>query len=136
MHLESGRTCRILDLKKLNRARNRMVLKKIVDTLNAIPVVAGDGWEELEVGSVFASDLISDMLVSDGDEQLLITSLTTPQVVRTASIVGAVAIILVHRKQVPENLAASARAGMIPLFLSTMTKYDACVRIGRLGPEQ
>ena len=119
-----------------NKVHRQMVLKQVVDTLNATPVFAGAGWEDLEIGSVFASDLISDILVSDGDEQLLITSLTTPQVVRTASIVGAVAIILVHRRQVPDGLAASARAGEIPLFLSTMTKYDSCVRIGGLEQAQ
>jgi hypothetical protein len=113
-----------------------MVLKQIIDELNATPVFAADGWEGLSIDSVFASDLISDILVSDGEEQLLLTSLTTPQVVRTASIVGAVAIILVHRRKVPDGLAAAARAGEIPLFLSTMTKYDACVRIGGLEQAQ
>jgi hypothetical protein len=84
------------------------------------------------VDSVFASDLISDILVSEGEEQLLLTSLTTPQVVRTATIVGATAIIIVHRRQVPAGLEASARMEEIPLFCSTIQKYDACVRIGRL----
>ncbi len=109
-----------------------MMLKQIVDELEATPVFTPEGWDELDVGSVFASDLISDILVSDGHDQLLVTSLTTPQVVRTASIVGAVAIVLVHRRQAPAGLEAAARAEGIPLFRCTMPKYDACVRIGRM----
>ena len=86
-----------------------MILKQMVDKLEAIPVYVPENWEEIQVGSVFASDLISDILVSEGEEQLLLTSLTTPQVVRTAAIVGAAAVIIVHRKQIPPGLAGSAR---------------------------
>ena len=109
-----------------------MDLKQIVDELEAVPVFCPEGWDEIKVDSVFASDLISDILVSEGEEELLLTSLTTSQVVRTGAIVGAVAIVLVHRKQVPAGLEAAARAEDIPLFRSSITKYDACVRIGKL----
>jgi len=90
------------------------------------------GWEVLEIGDVFASDLISDILVSEGDDQLLLTSLTSPQVVRTAALVGAVAIVLVHRRQTPPELSVAAREQEMPLFRSTMTKYDACIGLERL----
>ena len=113
-----------------------MLLKEIITALEAAPVFAPEGWESVEVSTVFASDLISDILVSDGVNQLLITSLTTPQVVRTAGIVGATAIILVHRRQAPAGLEDAARAADIPLFRSSITKYDACVRIGRMEDTQ
>ena len=110
-----------------------MKIKEIVEELDATPLYAESGWEELEVGSVFASDLISDILVSEGEGQLLLTSLTSAQVVRTASLVGAVAIVLVHRRQTPPGLEAAARDQGVPLFRSAMTKFEACVRLGRLG---
>ena len=109
-----------------------MRMKEIVEELNAIPLCDPAGWEELGIGSVFASDLISDILVSEGEDQLLLTSLTSPQVVRTAALVGAVAIILVHRRQTPPGLEAAAREQGVPLFRSTITKFEACVRVGRL----
>lgn len=109
-----------------------MNLKQVIDELEATPVFVPEAWNDIQVGSVFASDLISDILVSEGEEQLLLTSLTTPQVVRTAAIVGAAAILIVHRRQVPAGLEASARREKIPLFCSTVLKYNACVRIGRL----
>lgn len=109
-----------------------MKLKKVIETLDAVSLYAPDGWDELEIEEVFASDLISDILVSDGGDQLLLTSLTSPQVVRTAALVGATAIVLVHRRQTPSALESAACEQDIPLFRSAITKYDACVRLGRL----
>ncbi len=109
-----------------------MYLKKIIETLDASKLYAPQEWETLNIEDVFASDLISDILVSEGDEQLLLTSLTSPQVVRTAVLVGAVAIVLVHRRQTPAALAAAARDQKLPLFRSALTKYEACIRLGKL----
>lgn len=109
-----------------------MNLKHVIETLDAATLYATEGWEALEIEEVFASDLISDILVSEGDDQLLLTSLTSPQVVRTAALVGAVAIVLVHRRQSPPALEAAAREQGISLFRSAITKYDACVCLGRL----
>jgi hypothetical protein len=109
-----------------------MNLKQIIETLEASGLHAPDGWQTLEVENVFASDLISDILVSEGDHQLLLTSLTSPQVVRTAALVGATAIILVHRRQTPSGLESAARQQKMPLFRSVLTKFEACIRVGRL----
>lgn len=109
-----------------------MNLKQIVDVLDAAPLHTPEGWENEQIDSIFASDLISDILVSEGEDQLLLTSLTSPQVVRTAALVGAVAIVLVHRRQTPPGLEAAARDQDIPLFRSAMTKYDACITVSRL----
>lgn len=113
-----------------------MDLKQIVETLDATVLSAPEGWEEIEVEDVFASDLISDILVSDGEEPLLLTSLTSPQVVRTATLIGAVAMVLVHRRQAPAALEAVAEQHDLPLFRSAITKFDACVRLGRLMEDE
>ena len=78
-----------------------MTLQEIVKELDAAVLHAPEGWEERTVESVIASDLISDILVCEGEEQLLLTSLTSVQMVRTADLIGAVAIVLVHRQQLP-----------------------------------
>jgi len=113
-----------------------MNLKQVVETLDAAPLVAPEGWEELEIAEVFASDMISDILVSEGDEQLLLTSLTSPQVVRTAALIGATAIVLVHRRQAPGALTAAALEQKLPLFRSAIRKYEACVLLGRLQEDE
>lgn len=113
-----------------------MKMKEIVEELEATPLSVPSGWEELNIDSVFASDLISDILVSEGEDQLLLTSLTSTQVVRSATLVGAIAIILVHRRQTPPGLKAAVEEQGVPLFRSAMTKFEACVRLGRLGDSE
>ena len=113
-----------------------MKMKQIVEVLEANPLQVEPGWEELDVESVFASDLISDILVTEGDDLLLLTSLTSAQVVRTAALIGAVAIVLVHRRKAPLNLEEAARVQGVPLFCSALEKFEACVRLGRLRDEK
>ena len=109
-----------------------MMLEAIVQELDAVALCTPNGWEDKEIGSVIASDMISDILVGDGEDQLLVTSLTSIQMVRTAALIGAVGILLVHRRQVPAALQEAAQEHEIPLFRSPLAKYDVCVRIGRL----
>lgn len=112
-----------------------MNLKQVIETLNAVPLYSHDGWQDENIDGVFASDLISDILVSEGEDQLLLTSLTSPQVVRTAALIGAVAVVLVHRRQTPDVLKVAATEQDMPLFRSAMTKYDACIKLGHLEEE-
>ncbi len=107
-----------------------MNLKQVVETLDAELLCAPDGWEQVEVGGVFASDLISDILVSEGDKLLLLTSLTSPQLVRTASLISVAAVVLIHRRQAPPGLTVAAREQGVPLFRSCVPKFEACVRLG------
>jgi hypothetical protein len=109
-----------------------MKLKETMEVLEAAALYVPEAWEQLEADSVFASDLISDILVCDGEEQLLLTSLTSTQMVRTAALIGAAAIMLVHRRQAPPGLTDAAKEQGIPLFISSITKYEACLRLGRL----
>ena len=111
-------------------------LSDVVNELEATPLYAPADWENLAVSHTFASDLISDILVSEGDDLLLLTSLTSAQVIRTASLVGAVAVVLVHRRTAPPELEAAAREQDVPLFRSTLKKFEACVRVGQLEAAQ
>ena len=70
-----------------------MDLIRIADIINAELIWGPEGWEQRKIETVFASDLMSDVLMSDRDEMLLITSLSTEQSIRSASIVGADAIL-------------------------------------------
>ena len=107
-------------------------LKEIVDALSAAEAHVPSGWEALNVQGVFASDLISDILVSDGEETLLLTSLQSDQVLRTADVIGATAVVIVNRSRVSESLAKGAVDQGLPLFFTSLSKFDACVRLGQI----
>ncbi len=109
-----------------------MKITQLAEELGATPLYVPVGWKDLEADSIFASDLISDILVSEGENQLLLTSLTSAQMVRTAALVGIVAVFLVYRRHAPPELVAAARDQEVPIFCSAITKFEACVRAGRL----
>ena len=95
------------------------------------------GWDVLVKGAAFdrpirrivASDLMSDVLVVDEDNLLLLTSLVSDQVLRTAHVVGAVGVVLVNGKPIPSSLLAVAGSLGISLLATPLPKFDACVRL-------
>lgn len=107
-------------------------LKSVIDALGAAVVNAPDGWAQRRVGPVFVSDLISDILVSDGEGALLITSLLSDQVLRTAEIIGAAAVVVANRRYLPPSLGKIAAEQGVALFHTPLPKYDVCIRIGQL----
>jgi hypothetical protein len=107
-------------------------LKPLIEALGAKAVSAPAGWEERDVSGVFVSDLISDILVSEGDHILLITSLLSDQVLRAADVIGAVAVVIVNRRQVPAVLGKAAARQGLPLFHTPLPKFESCVRLGHL----
>jgi len=109
-----------------------MDLKQIADILEAEPVCGPDGWEQTRIETVFASDLMSDVLMSDRDHMLLVTSLSTEQSIRSAGIVGSEAVIIANNKTVTEGMIALAAEQGIALFRTRFPKYESCVRLGRI----
>ena len=107
-------------------------LKSVVEALSAEAVFAPEGWEERTFKNVFASDLISDILMNDGEEPLIITSLLSDQIIRTAEVIGAAAVIIAHRRQVPPELGRAAEKLGVPVFFTPITKFRTSVRIGRI----
>lgn len=107
-------------------------LKIMIDALNAKAVNAPPGWEDREVKKVFASDLISDILIADSENILLLTSLLSDQVLYTADVIGASAVILVNRNHIPAMLGKAAAKKGLPLFHTPLPKFESCVRLGHL----
>ena len=102
-----------------------MNISDIVKTLEGKLVAGGES--DRKVGTVVANDLMSDVLLNDGDDILLLTSLASDQAIRTANIVGAMAVV-VH-KPLPQTMCQVADTLGIPLISSPLSKYDSCVRI-------
>ena len=107
-------------------------LESLIEAMAAKPVHAPSGWESYEIKGVFASDLISDILITDGENVLLLTSLLSDQVLRAAAVIGAPAVVLVNRKHIPAALGKAAAKQGIPLFHTQLPKFESCVRLGCL----
>ena len=109
-----------------------MDLIGIAHILEAELVCGPEQWEHINIETVFASDLMSDVLMSDRDHMLLVTSLSTEQSVRSAGIVGAEAVIIANNKTVTEGMIELAKDQDIALFRARAPKYELCVRLGRV----
>ncbi len=109
-----------------------MELQRIAYALDADLVCGPAAWERINIETVFASDLMSDVLMSDREEMLMITSLSTEQSVRSAGIVGAEAIVIANNKTVTEGMIELAKDQDIALLRTRYPKYESCVRLGRI----
>lgn len=78
------------------------------------------------------SDLMSDVLLVDGEVDLLITSLSTAQAMRTADIVSAKGVIVVNGKAVTADMKAAAKEFDMTLLKTKLSTFEVCGAIHRL----
>ncbi len=109
-----------------------MRLRQVVET-TAARSLSSDPDLGCEIACAFASDLMSDVLRFDLTQGLLVTGLANPQVVRTAEIADAAAILMVRGKDPhPETLYLAGQVG-IPIYGTELTMFEACGRLYAAG---
>ena len=104
-----------------------MKLPDIIKTLDGKQLAGGES--DRAVGAVVANDLMSDVLLNDAEDMLLLTSLASDQAIRTANIVGAMCVVVHNAKPLPQTMCQVADSLGIPLVSSPLSKYESCVRI-------
>ncbi len=75
-----------------------MTFDQVLETVSGRPVHRSSRWASLDIRHAVTCDLMSDVLVTDHDEVLLITSLPSDQVARTADMVRRLRVVLVNGK--------------------------------------
>ena len=105
-----------------------MKLSKIVEALDAI-LLTGDDKLDTEINTCGASDLMSDILAGLSEGCILLTGLTTVQVIRTAMVAGIGGVVFVRGKKPPQEIIDLAKAQGLPLISSP---YSMFVSGGRL----
>jgi predicted transcriptional regulator len=109
-----------------------MKLREITKILDATPI-CGDGFLDQEVQTAGASDLMSDILAGLSSGCLLLTGLTTIQVIRTAMVAGVGAVVFVRNKRPSEEVVELARAENLPLLSSPHSMFVSCGRLHGQG---
>ncbi len=87
----------------------------------------------LDIPFAYASDLISDILVTSNKYRLLVTSLTTPQVIQTASILELAAVVVVKGKCPRPSTVDLAKKLDIPLISTDNTMFTTCEILAKAG---
>jgi len=108
-----------------------MILVETMKILDAEPAwtAVGSGYDDLEIRSCHASDLISDLLMFTGPSPLLLTGLTNSQVMRAAEMLDVVAICFVRNKHPDQATVRLAQDKGVPLFVTQLTMYESCGRL-------
>ena len=105
-----------------------MKLSEIVDALDA-SVLAGENHLEKDIDRCGASDLMSDILAGLSEGCVLLTGLTTVQVIRTATVAGVGAVVFVRGKKPPQEVIDLAEAQDLPLISSPYSMFVSCGRL-------
>jgi predicted transcriptional regulator len=109
-----------------------MKLETVLQRIPCKVVVKGKGFDEWDLRSIVASDLMSDVLTAVDDRFLIVTSLNSEQVIRTADIVGAPAVLLVNGKQPQNGMVRLAEEFGITLLSTPLSTYKVCYLLGCL----
>ena len=110
-----------------------MRLGEIIKTLNAEIIVGSDLIEELEIKYAGAADLMSEVLAFSTEDSILMTGLTTPQIIRTAQMMDLAAILLVRGKKPQQETINLAKEVGIPLLTTKELLYTACGKLYEKG---
>ena len=105
-----------------------MKLSEIRNILKAT-VLSGEEQLDKKIITGGSADLMDDIMSAVAKESVLLTGLTTEQVLRTAKVAGVGAIVFVRGKKPEESILDLARSYEIPIFL---TQYSMFVASGRL----
>ncbi len=108
-----------------------MKLSDLLKAVDAEVLWIDPAHADLDVANVIASDLMSDVLMMDQDQPLLLSSLVSDQSLRTANVVGAVALVVANGKTPPPNMVALAQELGIALARTDMAKFEASVALGK-----
>lgn len=109
-----------------------MTLFEVMDILNA-RLLVGRKLLNTEVKTAFSADLLSDVLAYARPGSVLLTGLTNPQVVRTASVLDIAAIILVRGKIPPAETLRLAEELGVPMMATHYILFESSGRLYSRG---
>ena len=113
-------------------ARTTVPLSRIVSVLGA-EVILNPGKTDPDVPTVCGADLMSDVMAFSNADSLLLTGLTTPQVIFTAEMADIRVICFIRGKVVQNETVALAEAKNMILLQTRLPMFDSCGRLYELG---
>ena len=102
-----------------------MILKDIAKLLNA-KVICGESRLDEDYSSVFASDLMSDILTLEEYNPLIVTGLCTIQTIRTCEMGNLSVIIFVRKKKASPEIIELAEDNDMVLMECDYSMFKAC----------
>lgn len=108
------------------RGGKGMLLINVQELLHATALCGEDYLQNYDVKSVYASDMMSDVLAQVKGHPLLLTGLCNPQVIRTAEMVDISCVVFVRGKSPDEHILELAKDGLLCVLRTDLTMFEAC----------
>lgn len=109
-----------------------MRIKDLRDLLEA-QVLSGESRLEEEISSVFASDMMSDVLACPDEIHCMLTGLMNSQVIRTADMMDIGVIVFVRGKMPGEDVIEMAIQRDMVVMVTKCRMFTACGRMYQTG---
>lgn len=109
-----------------------MLISDLIEILEA-RTLCGEERLDDDISSVFASDMMSDVLACPGDIECLLTGLVNQQVIRTADMMDIGLIVFVRNKCPSEEVVEMARQRDMAVLVTPCRMYTTCGRLYSAG---
>ena len=109
-----------------------MKLSDLRDLLEA-RVLCGEQRLEEDISSLFASDMMSDVLACPDELHCLMTGLINQQVIRTADMMDIGVVVFVRGKCPTDDVVQMARQRDMVVLLTPCRMFTACGRLYEAG---
>jgi hypothetical protein len=114
-------------------AEKTITLREMVAILTAEVYYSSSQQLDTEIQTARASDLMSDVLFDDMVPDVLLTRLCNAQVVRTASVFGIKAVVMVRSHDINVKIVQLAKEENIVLLATQGTLFTTCGKLYARG---
>jgi hypothetical protein len=108
---------------------------KVTDIAKSADLTPINAVNDKEIEGVFISDMVSDIVAGAGANSLLLTIQTHKNLIATANLVDAVAIVYVRGKQPPDDVVKLADRVGITLFKTDLDAWKLTIKLHEMGIE-
>lgn len=110
-----------------------MKFKEIIRQIDGTPLYKNEDANEREYSYAVATDMMSNVMLGNVDDSILITSLVNPQVIRASEMMNISAIIITGDKPVKEAMIELAQNRNIALATTGLSTFTVCGKLHNLG---
>ena len=103
-----------------------MNINEIAKTVSAEILFESSVCHEKDIQYAVAADLMSEVMLGTVDGSLIVTGLMNPQVIRTAEMMNATAVLFIRGKKIPEQVMELAQDRDVTILSSRCTMFEAC----------
>lgn len=110
-----------------------MKLREILVQLNGRQLYPNEELMEREYSYAVATDMMSNVMLGNVDDSILITSLVNPQVIRASEMMNISSIIITGGKAVTDTMIELAQNRNIALASTDLPTFTVCGKLHNLG---